>query len=169
MLVKSRRSTLALVAAGTALVAGMAVAPAGAAPVGAAKAGAPSAPAPTLKGLVLTGTCPGAASDLKNVTVSPKVDYLWAPLRFTSVAESTFKPLNKWILPARLTVTGNEEGLKSRHMTPGDTYNRPWPIPSLRPVTCEFDGAVKTTDGSDGSFHVTITGTIVGSGSLLGW
>lgn len=167
MSAKSRRSKLALVAAGAALAAGMAMSPATAATVGTAAGGATAEPGPTLKGLVLTGTCPGAAPDLKNVLLSPKVDYLWAPLRFSS--GTTFKPLNKWIFPAQLSVTGNEEGLKSRHMLSGATYTRPWPIPSLRPVTCEFDGAVKTTDGSDGSFHVSITGTIVGSGSLFGW
>ena len=158
----SRRSKLALAAAGAALAAASAAPAAGAATVTAADLD------PTLKGLVLTGTCPGQSPDLKHVLVSPKVDYLWVPLQFTQVVDSsTFKPLKKWIFPATISVTGDEDGLKSRHMKSGDTYTRPWPIPSLRPVTCEFDGASKEGE-LRGEFHVTITGTIVGSGSLLG-
>ena len=150
MSAKHRRSKLALLAAGAALAAGAVMPAAGAATVGAG---------PSLKGLVLSGGCPGASSDLKNVLLTPRTDYLWAPLRFTSGA--SFTPIDKWIFPAEITVVG--EGLKTRHLGPGETFTRPWPIAPLRPVVCEFDGATK----EDGAFHVQITGTVVGGGSLL--
>lgn len=157
-----RRVTSALLAAAATVVAGAVLAGPAAASTGGSVAAAPVASASsdaTLKGLVLSGGCPGVSA-LKNVTVAPTTNNLWLPLRFSDGA--TFKPLNRWIFPAQITVIG--EGLKSRHLQPGESYTRPWPIPSLRPVTCEFDGATK----EDGPFHVVITGTVVGSGSLLG-
>lgn len=148
-----RRSKAAVVAAGALVAAGASLAP--------APAVAAASDTPSLQGLVLTGTCPKAPSDLKNVIVSPQARSLWVPLRFTS--GETLKPLNRWILPYEVGVAG--EGLKTRHLLPGESYVRPLPIKPLKPATCVFEGRTK----EDGPFTVEITGTIVGSGALLGW
>lgn len=134
-------------------VAAVALVAAGAAtPASAAESG-------SLKGLVLSGSCPSPSGDLKNVTVAPRSDILWLPVRF-STSEGT--ALRKWILPYEVTVVG--DGLKSRHLLPGVTYTRPFG-PPIRPTTCFFEGATK----EDGPFTVEMTGTIVGSGALLGY
>lgn len=154
------RTKAVLVGASVALISGVAT------PAPAATAATPT-PRPTLKGLVLSGTCPGSTPDLKNVMVTPTTDILWLPLRFTST--ETFQPLKKWILPAKVTVvevTVVGEGLKSRHLVPFEAYVRPGGIPPLRPVTCKFQGRTK----EDGDFTVEITGTVVGGGArLFGW
>jgi len=109
---------------------------------------ATAAPDQSLRGLVLTGKCPG----LKTVIVSPNTPNLFAPLRLIG---GDFKPTGKWLFPYEVSVYG--EGLKTRHMKPGETYTRPGRPPKNQ-VTCSFEGATK----EDGAFQVEITGPIRG-------
>lgn len=148
---RRRSRTVVMTAAGALTAAGVALAPVPA---------VAASDQPTLQGLELIGTCPKMPSDLKNVIVHPKAKSLWAPLRFTS--GETLKPLNRWIFPYE--VSGDGPGLKTRHMLPGESYVRPLPFTPLKPATCTFYGK-----SPDGDVNVTITGTIVGSGALLGW
>lgn len=105
----------------------------------------------TLKDLVLSGSCPGAASDLKNIVTTPTTDNLWAQLAL--VDGVTFEPINKSLKPYEISVTGG--GLRARHMLPGQVLARPGK-PAKNPVTCVFDGATK----EEGPFQVAITGTV---------
>lgn len=106
----------------------------------------------TLQGLVLTGGCPGQGSELKNVVLTPRTPNMFAPVR---LLDAQFQPMHEWLFPYTIEVTG--EGLKSRHLTAGDTYTRPGRPPTNQ-VTCVFEGATKP----DGPFQVTITGPIRG-------
>jgi hypothetical protein len=132
------------------LILGVAGGLAAAALVGAPAAGATDG---SLKGLVLSGTCPGLSSDLKNVVVAPKTATLWAPVR---IYDNQFRPTGKWLFPYRITVEG--PGLKTRHLTPGEAYVRPGAGPFLPQSTCLFNGATK----EDGPFQVAMTGAILG-------
>ena len=132
---RSRRVTVGVVAA----VAGVALIP----------TTASAAPDQSLKDLVLSGTCPPV---VKNAIVAPRTPFLFAPLR---LMDQDFKPTGKWLLPYRISVTG--EGLKTRHLGPGDVYTWPW-RPPKNPVTCSFEGATK----EDGAFQVVIEGPVLG-------
>lgn len=131
------------------LVAGAATAIATLALVPATSAAAPDG---SLKGLVLTGGCPGQSSELKNLIVTPQTRFLFAPLR---LYDANYQPTGKWLFPYTVLVTG--EGLKTRHLTPDVPYIRPGRTPANQ-VTCIFDGATK----EDGPFTVQITGPIRG-------
>jgi hypothetical protein len=113
---------------------------------------APAAQSGSLRGLVLDGKC-GDTSELKNVRVAPRTPYLFAPVR---LHDANFTPMRTWLFPYSVTVVGgNEEGLKSRHLTPGETYTRPGKPPRHQ-VTCVFDGRTK----EEGDFTVTIKGAL---------
>jgi len=117
-----------------------------------ATATATAADRPSLQDLVLSGSC-GDSSELKNIIVTPRTPWLFMPVRI--VDGGTFKPTGKWLFPYTVGVTG--EGLKTRHMLPGQTYTRPG-RPLRNQVTCFFEGATK----EDGAFQVQITGSIFG-------
>jgi hypothetical protein len=110
--------------------------------------GVSAAPDQSLRGLVLTGECPG----LKTVIVTPRTPFLFAPVR---LIDGNFQDTGKWLFPYTVSVYG--EGLKTRHMIPGETYTRPG-RPPRNQVTCWFEGATK----EDGPFSVEITGPIRG-------
>lgn len=110
---------------------------------------APAAQSGSLRGLVLTGQC-GQSSELKNVAVVPRTPYLFAPLR---LLDADLRPMRTWLFPYTVNVAG--EGLKSRHLIPGETYTRPGKPPAGQ-VTCVFDGATK----EEGAFTVTIQGRL---------
>lgn len=135
----SRFRTFLLAGSGAILAAGLLV------PASAGAAGE------TFKDLVLTGTCPGQASDLKSVVTAPKTDNVWAQLALLD--GQTFEPIDKSLKPYEISVTG--EGLKARHLLPGQVLSRPG-RPPKNPVTCIFDGATK----EEGAFQVTITGVV---------
>lgn len=107
---------------------------------------------PSLRGLVVTGGCPGQASDLKNLVVAPKTPFLFAPLR---LLDPDSRPTGKWLVPYTIQVTGL--GLKSRHWTPGEIYTRPGRAPRHQ-VTCVFEGETH----EDGAFTLHISGPIHG-------
>ena len=117
------------------------------------------APRGLLQGLVLTGSCPGASSDLKNVIATARSASPWAPL---TLADGNFTDLHKLLLPYSIVVTG--QGLKTRHAVPELPYVRPGPAPR-NPVTCVFSGATK----EDGAFTVTIVGSVWGCPWWLIW
>lgn len=106
----------------------------------------------SLQGLTLVGGCPGEPSQLKNVTTTPRTPFLFFPMSLWD--SSTRRFTGKWLFPYTITIAG--EGLKARHLGPGEVYTRPGPAPA-KVSTCEFEG--KTADGP---FHVTITGPIRG-------
>lgn len=113
--------------------------PAGAAP-----------PGGSLRGLLLTGsdTC-----GFKTVYVAPQAPYLFAPVRLLG---EDFSATGDLLRPYQVTiVTG--EGLKARHLAPGETYTAPG-RPPKDPVTCSFAGATK----EEGEFEIMISGTIRG-------
>lgn len=105
----------------------------------------------SLKGLTLTGGCPGEPSQLKNVYTTPYTPFLFFPLALRS--SETLRFTGKWLFPYTITVSG--QGLKSRHLEP-DVYTRPGPTPA-KMSTCSFEG--RTVDGP---FQVTISGPILG-------
>ncbi|MGA8047726.1 MAG: hypothetical protein WCA30_15815 [Dermatophilaceae bacterium] len=113
-------------------------------------AAATGAPDGSLRGLVLTGedTC-----GLKTVYVAPHAPYLFAPVRLLG---EDFAPTRSWLHPYEVTVISGE-GLKARHLVPGDTYTRPG-APPADTVTCDFFGATK----EEGDFEIRITGSIRG-------
>lgn len=112
----------------------------------------PAQPDGSLRGLTLVGTCPGQASVLKNVTTTPRTPWLFGPMGLWD--NSTSKFTGKWLFPYTVQVWG--EGLKSRHLGPGEVYTRPGRTPSSM-ITCEFEG--KTPEGP---FQVSVTGPIRG-------
>ena len=61
-------------------------------------------------------------------------------------------PTGTWLFPYEVTVVSGD-GLKARHLVPGETYTRPGLQPTNL-VTCDFTGATKEV----GSFEVQITG-----------
>jgi hypothetical protein len=103
-----------------------------------------------LRGLVLTGedTC-----GFKTVHVAPQTPYLFAPVQLLG---GDFAPTRQRLFPYQVTILSGE-GLKARHLLPGEVYTRPGQRPQDE-VTCVFTGATK----EDGSFEVQITGTIRG-------
>ena len=112
---------------------------------------ASAAPDGSLSGLRLHGedTCDG----LKTVYATPQTPYLFGPVRLLG---EDFTPTGQVLFPYQVTVVTGE-GLKARHLVPGDTYTRPGQEPT-NVVTCFFTG--ETTE--DGSFEVQITGAIRG-------
>ena len=133
---RSRRLTVGAVA--LVLAAGIQPATAAAAPDG------------SLKGLLLSGedTC-----GFKTVYVAPQAPYLFAPMRLLG---EDFTPTRERLFPYEVEVISGE-GLKARHLFPGEVYTRPGPLPEGL-VTCDFTGATK----DEGSFSVQITGLIRG-------
>lgn len=108
-----------------------------------------AAPDGSLRGLVLWGedTC-----GFKTVYVAPQSPNLFAPVRL--LAED-FTPSREWLFPYEVVISG--EGLKARHLFPGEIYIRPGQPPENL-VTCDFSGATK----EEGSFEVQITGVVRG-------
>jgi hypothetical protein len=111
-----------------------------------------------LQGLVLdNGKC-GDSSELKNVVVAPRTPYLFAPVR---LFDANFTPMRTWLFPysVKVVVVGENDDvndeLKSRHLTPGETYTRPGRPPRDQ-VTCVFMGRTK----EEGDFTVTIQGVL---------
>ena len=104
----------------------------------------------SLRGLVLSGedTC-----GFKTVYVVPQSPYLFAPVRL--LAED-FTPTRERLFPYEVEVISGD-GLKARHLIPGETYLRPGQPPEDL-VTCDFSGATK----EEGSFEVQITGVVRG-------
>ncbi len=111
---------------------------------------ATAAPAGSLSGLPLTGqdTC-----GFKNVYGAAQTPYLFGPVQLIG---EDLTPTGTWLFPYRVTVVIGE-GLKARHLVPGETYTRPGQQPTNL-VTCDFTGATKEV----GSFEVQITGVIQG-------
>ncbi|MBK6762824.1 MAG: hypothetical protein IPG68_05895 [Micrococcales bacterium] len=110
---------------------------------------ATAAPDQNLRGLRLSGEgCAG----LKTVVVTPRTPFLFAPLQLINAEDA--KPSGKWLFPYEIAVFG--EGLKTRHMIPGETYTRPGRPPKNQ-VTCSFTGETK-----EGPFSVDVTGPIRG-------
>ena len=79
--------------------------------------------------------------------------YMFGPVQLIG---EDLTPTGTWLFPYKVTVVIGE-GLKARHLVPGETYTRPGPQPTNL-VTCDFTGATK----EDGSFEVQITGVIQG-------
>lgn len=127
--------------------------------VGAAAAATLVLPAPafaastdgTLQGLVLTGTCD--RPELKNVIIAPTGPTLFVPTR---IIDSDFVTSRGLLHPYSITIAG--EGLKSRHLGPGELFTKPGKAPRI-PVICTFEGATK----DEGPFTVIITGSVIGS------
>ena len=136
---RSFRLTVGALAAAMALAAGV-LPSAGAAP-----------PDGSLRGLLMTGedTC-----GFKNVHVAPHAPHLFAPMRLLG---EDFSPTGQWLHPYQITIVSGE-GLKARHMLPGDTFTRPGAAPKDH-VTCDLKGATKEKDGE---FEIRITGPIRG-------
>ena len=134
---RSRRRTLGALAVvvGAALVPSMATA----------------APDGSLSGLRLHGedTCGG----IKNVYATPHTPYLFGPVRLLG---EDFTPTGQVLLPYEVMVVSGD-GLKARHLLPGDPYTRPGQEPTNL-VTCLFTWATE----EDGSFEVEISGTLRG-------
>ena len=112
---------------------------------------ATAAPDGSLSGLRLHGeeTC-----GFKTVYATPHTPYLFGPVRLLG---EDFTPTGQVLFPYEVTVISGD-GLKARHLVPGDTYVRPGQEPT-NVVTCYFTGS---TGEEDGSFEVQITGTIRG-------
>jgi hypothetical protein len=111
---------------------------------------AAAAPDASLSGLVLTGE---ATCGFKTVHVQPRTPNLFAPLQLMG---EDFAPTRQWLFPYQVTVVSGE-GLKARHLFPGEIHTRPGQPPK-DPVTCFFAGSTR----EDGDFAVQITGTIRG-------
>ena len=113
---------------------------------------ATAAPDGALKGLLLDGECD---SGFKSVYVAPRAPYLFAPM---PILGADFARTGQSLFPHTvLLVSGEEEGLKARHHSPGETYARSGPPPKDM-VTCDLRGDSKET----GPFEVHITGTVRG-------
>jgi hypothetical protein len=85
----------------------------------------------------------------KNVHVAPHAPYLFAPMRLLG---EDFSPTGQWLHPYQISIVSGE-GLKARHLLPGDTFTRPGAAPSDY-VTCDLKGATK----EEGEFEIRITG-----------
>ncbi len=111
---------------------------------------ATATPNGSLSGLLLNGedTC-----GFKTVYGAPQTPYLFGPVQLLG---EDFTPTGTWLFPSEVTVVSGE-GLKARHLVPGETYTRPGVQPT-NPVTCDFTGATKDV----GSFEVQITGALRG-------
>lgn len=104
----------------------------------------------SLQGLTLVGGCPGESSAVKNVVATPRTPFLFFPVALRDASTQRWSAV---LFPYSVLIAG--EGLKARHLGPGEMYTRPGPVPK-KMATCEFDG--KTPDGP---FHVTITGPLL--------
>lgn len=108
-------------------------------------------PHANLQDLVLTGTCD--RPDLKNVILSPTGPTLFVPTR---IMDADFVTTRGLLHPYSVTVVG--EGLKSRHLGPGEVFTKPGKAPRSL-VNCTFEGATK----EEGPFTVIIAGSVIGS------
>ena len=118
-------------------------------------ASATATPHGSLLGLDLVGheTCDG----FKTVYGEAVAPYMFAPVRLIG---EDFEPTGQLLFPYEVViVSGDEDGLKARHLSPGETYTGPGLEPT-DPVTCSFTGRTKEL----GSYAVEITGTIRGRG-----
>ena len=137
----SRRCSLGVVAA----VVGAVILP--------SAANATPEPRGSLSGLHLVGevTC-----GFKTVYGEALAPYMFAPVRLIG---EDFAPTGQQLFPYEVTIISGE-GLKARHLTPGETYTRPGPQPTDL-VTCTFTGETREL----GAYEVDITGYIRGPGS----
>lgn len=104
-----------------------------------------------IDGVLLHGTCPGAASDLKNIYAVQNLDWMWAPIR---LADPNLVSLNKVLVPYEISASG--PGLKTRHLIPGgEPLVRPGPTPRNL-IGCTFTGST-----ADGVYEVTVRGTVL--------
>ena len=111
---------------------------------------ATAAPNGSLSGLLLTGE---ATCGFKTVYATPHTPYLFGPVRLLG---EDFTPTGQVLLPYEVMVISGD-GLKARHLVPGDSYTRPGQEPA-NVVTCSFTGATR----EEGNFEVQITGPIRG-------
>ena len=138
MMSRSRRRTLVPAAA----VAAAALLPSTAA----------AAPDGSLRDLPLSGedTC-----GFKTVHGVARTPYLFGPVQ---LLDGNLTATGQTLLPYSVTVVAGE-GLKARHMAPGETFTRPGPQPTDL-VTCYFTGDSKEV----GPYEVRIVGVIRGPG-----
>jgi hypothetical protein len=109
---------------------------------------ATAAPDGSLYGLRLTGD--GDCGTVKTAFGEAKTPYLFGPVRLLDGAGTP----TGWLHPYSVTVVDGE-GLKARHMLPGETFTRSGAEPA-NTVTCHFTGESR----EDGSFEIQITGTV---------
>lgn len=108
----------------------------------------------SLSGLRLVGEVTCGFKTVYGDAVAP---YMFAPVRLIG---EDFAPTGQQLFPYEVTIISGD-GLKARHLTPGETYTRPGPEPSDL-VTCDFTGE----DRELGPYQVQISGYIRGPGSL---
>jgi hypothetical protein len=101
--------------------------------------------------VALTGVCPWLEGESKVVTTVMLGRSPFTPLFLFDEKGTTWT--RSILLPYEVTVDG--DGLKSRHLLPGETYTRSGPAPS-HPVTCTFGG--QTADGDVG---LEVVGSVV--------
>jgi hypothetical protein len=111
---------------------------------------ASAAPDGSLSGLLLRGE---ATCGYKTVYVAPQTPNLFTPLQLLG---EDLTPTGERLFPYEVTVISGD-GLKARHLFPGEVYTRPGQPPKDS-VTCSFIGATR----EEGSFEVEITGAIRG-------
>lgn len=111
---------------------------------------AAAAPDGSLYGLRLASD--GDCGTVKTASGEPRTPYLFGPVRLLDGAGTP----TGWLHPYSVTVVTGE-GLKARHMAPGDTFTRPGVRPT-NVVTCGFSGETH----EDGPFVIVITGTVPG-------
>ena len=101
------------------------------------------------KAVHLTGVCPWAEGESKDVTSVLLGDRLMTPYFL-------FDSRGRWthavLMPYKVLADG--PGLKARHLLPG-TYTRPGPAPD-QPLTCDFTGST-----SDGAVNLQVEGTLI--------
>ena len=108
----------------------------------------------SLSGLRLVGEVTCGFKTVYGDAVAP---YMFAPVRLNG---EDFAPTGQQLFPYELTIISGD-GLKARHLTPGETYTRPGPEPTDL-VTCDFTGE----DRELGPYQVQVSGYIRGQGSL---
>jgi hypothetical protein len=112
-------------------------------------ASAVAAPSPDrIQAVRLTGVCPYAEGESKDVTTFLLGDRLLSPY-FLLDARGVLRAV---LIPRKVVASG--EGLKARHLLPGE-YTRGGASPR-KPVTCDFAGAT-----SDGDVNLQVAGTVV--------
>ena len=111
---------------------------------------ATAAPDGSLRGLRMYGedTC-----GFKTVHANALTPYRFGPVQ---LLDETLEPTGALLFPYEVTVVSGE-GLKARHMLPGQTFVRSGAEPK-NTVTCDFTGDTR----EDGPFEIQITGTIRG-------
>jgi hypothetical protein len=113
-------------------------------------------PGGSLLDLPLVGeqTCDG----YKTIYGEALAPYMFAPLRLIG---EDLEPTGQLLFPYKVTIIGeDDDALKARHLTPGETYTRPGPQPTDL-VTCTFTGVTREL----GPYEVDISGYIRGRGS----